>query len=73
MAQNRSPLYELLAERLDKDPVADIRERRGRGETWRSIMITYQVDHAVSVTDMTLRTWVAAEDAGPEERTAAPA
>lgn len=59
MATNRSPLYQLLAARLGKDPVEDIRSRREAGQSWRTITILYLTDYQVSVTDVTLRNWVA--------------
>jgi hypothetical protein len=59
MTTNRSALYELLAARLGKDPVDDIRSRREAGQSWRSITNDYLLEHRVSVTDVTLRSWVA--------------
>lgn len=59
MATNRSPLYQLLAEKLGRDPVEDIRKRRAAGESWRKITHAYLLEQGVSVTDVTLRSWVA--------------
>lgn len=55
-----SPLYELLATRLDKDPVVDIKARREAGESWRKITHAYLLEHGIEVTDVTLRSWVQA-------------
>lgn len=56
--KNETPLYQLLAAKLGRDPVQDMRERRENGESWRSIMIAY-LNVGVSVTDVTLRSWYA--------------
>lgn len=62
----QSTLYQLLAEKLGDDPVADIGKRRQRGESWRTIDRAYLVEYGVSVTDATLRAWYkAATDAQP--------
>lgn len=57
MAETRSALYRLLAEKIGKDPVEDMAERRNAGESWRTIEQAYLLTHGVSVTTVTLRTW----------------
>lgn len=54
---SRTVLYALLHEKLQRDPLEDMRERRERGESWRAISIAYLVEQGVSVTDVTLRSW----------------
>lgn len=55
---NKTPLYQLLAAKLDEDPVENIKRRREAGETWRSIERSFYFDHQVDVTDVTLRAWL---------------
>jgi len=53
----KTPLYLLLETKLGRDPALDMRERRERGETWRSISHAY-LQFGIDVTEVTLRAWL---------------
>lgn len=58
-APAKSPTYLLVSEKVGKDAVAFLRQRRNRGLSWRGISHELFAQHGVDVTEVTLRKWLA--------------
>lgn len=57
MSTPKSPTYLLVAERVGKDTIEFLRERREEGESWRTISLNLWAEHELDVTEVTLRKW----------------
>lgn len=61
---DRSPTYQLVAEKVGQDTIRWLRAQRDSGRSWRAISLQLWAEHNVDVTEVTLRKWWA--DAQPQ-------
>jgi hypothetical protein len=66
---NKSPTYLLVQEKVGKDPIDWMREKRDASTSWRAISYGLLSEYGVNVTDVTLRKWWDDANKEPEPAT----